>query len=501
MKREIWIPIVMAAFVVSLTVAPVSAATSTDRIDRLADEIATLRAENARVKQQLVQMQAEDGESWLNERRAEEVKALIADVLSDAETRASLLDGGMTAGHNGKNFFLASADGTFLLKISGQIQFRYIWNNRDEENVTTDGDENESGFALRRTKLLFAGHIGSPKINYAIQLAVDRDNNSVSADKIVISWQVMDGFTLWVGEDKAPFLREELTSSSKQLAVERSSINEVFTVDKVQGIGFKWDIHDQVKIAAVLSDGAHSGDGSADSNYEYFGLRDGTGKDFDHDQSEFSFTARADVKLDGDWKQMNDFTAWHGEPTGIFVGAAIHHQHGEVGDTVTGTLASGGIGDTSNSEITLWTVDASLEMEGWNFYIAYIGASTDFDEESTASGDTDPWGLVVQGGYQIPDVGPGILEPFIRYEMIDLDDNVAIVGQEDDLSILTLGANYYFKKHAAKLTFDVVIALDELGNMPSPGTSGGLGLLSESAAATNDNDGQTALRIQYQLLF
>jgi hypothetical protein len=86
--------------------------------NELRQEIQALRAEVSAMRSQ-----ADD--SWLNERRAEEVKTLIHDVLADADTRASLAGDGMTAGHNG-HFFLASADGGFLLNVGGQIQFRYI---------------------------------------------------------------------------------------------------------------------------------------------------------------------------------------------------------------------------------------------------------------------------------------------------------------------------------------------------------------------------------------
>ena len=63
-------------------------------------------------------------DNWLTEQRADEIRALVHDVLADADTRASLLQSGMTAGWD-KGFFLASSDGNFKLKVAGQIQFRW----------------------------------------------------------------------------------------------------------------------------------------------------------------------------------------------------------------------------------------------------------------------------------------------------------------------------------------------------------------------------------------
>ncbi len=217
------------------------------QLERMQAELDTLRS-------QLHEVRAAQNETWLNERRAEEVKALVREVMADADMRASMVEGGTTAGHNGKNFFLSNEDGSFLMKIAGQIQGRYIATFRDESG----GDDGETGFVIRRAKIAFAGHIANPRIKYALQLAVDRSNNAVIADKIVVAYDLMDNLTLWAGEDKSPFLREEITSSKYQQAVERSYVNEFFTIDYVQGIGAIWEVSDSVKIHGMWNDGMRS---------------------------------------------------------------------------------------------------------------------------------------------------------------------------------------------------------------------------------------------------
>src|SRR3990170_4976070 len=84
-----------------LWAAPVSASPDLEAagsIERLEAQNKSLTAELQEMKARLDRVEAERSDTWLDERRAEEVKALIADVLSDAETRASLLDEGITAG-------------------------------------------------------------------------------------------------------------------------------------------------------------------------------------------------------------------------------------------------------------------------------------------------------------------------------------------------------------------------------------------------------------------
>ena len=94
-------------------------------------------------------------------------------------------------------------------------------------------------------------------------------------------------------------------------------------------------------------------------------------------------------------------------------------------------------------------------------------------------------------------VVPDKFEPFVRWEMTDIDD------QADNISLITLGFNHYLKKHNAKFVLDVVYALDPLisalNNKPfgADGVSGGLGLRADEG----NNDGQIALRSMFQFLF
>ena len=132
-----------------------------------AGEVEALRAEVAAMKARLAEFESKQSVNWLDERKAEQVKSLVREVLADADTRSSLLQDGATAGHNGKNFFLASEDGSFMMKISGQIQMRHIANFRDDDNSTSDDpgvDEFERGFETRRAKVEVSGHIADPRI-------------------------------------------------------------------------------------------------------------------------------------------------------------------------------------------------------------------------------------------------------------------------------------------------------------------------------------------------
>ena len=461
---------------------------------------ADVRAEMAAMKARIAELESRQNVNWLDERKAEQVKGLVREVLADADNRASLLQDGATAGHQGSNFFLASGDGSFLMKISGQIQLRHVANFRDDDGSEDDSefDEFERGFEIRRAKIEFSGHVADPRIKYAVRILVDRAYNGVYADKITLGYDLTDTLYIWGGEDKAPFLREELISSSRQLAVERSLVNEVFTAGYVQGVGLIWKAHEQVKVQVMINDGFRSGepdvalwtqqgfDDDGDPVEDDFDLD--VSKRFHEDRSDFAVTARVDLLLSGEWSQWKDTSAWGGEETAVFLGGAFHWEEGETGD---GFL---------NNDFYAWTVDGSIESNGLGLFIAFTGFHT--DNESPAE-EIDSYGLVVQGSYNINDK----FEPFIRYEWIDLSDVEDIfLSAEDELNILTFGFNHYFNKHDAKFTLDLVWALDPVpGSTTSFSGNGGLNGASTSGLGLlwdeDDEDGQIAVRAQFQLLF
>lgn len=433
---------------------------------------ADLNAELAVLKARLAELEAKQDESWLSERRAEEVKTLIHEVLSDADTRASLLSNGLTAGHSGKHFFLASEDGSSLLNVSGQVQFRYIYNGRKDTSPSSlDGDE--YGFQLRRVKVFFSGHVGSPRINYSVGLQTDPDTENVELDHGWVSYQLTDNTTVFAGEDKAPFLREELTSSKRQLAVERSLMNEIFTAGRIQGIWVKIEADDNTKLTIALTDGANSGEA-------------GGTKDFHTDDADLALTGRMDMRLAGEWDQAKDFSAWSDQEQAVFVGAAVHYELGETGDSQASamlpamSLFNSTMGAIGYDDFLAWTLDGSVESGG----LSVFGAITGLRINAIRGGsDVEAYGLVVQGAFMVI---PDKFEPFLRWEWIDPDAT-------HQINLVTLGANYYLSGHNAKLTTDLVWALNSLDNA----SSSGLGLLSDASGKVD----QLAIRAQLQLLF
>lgn len=422
-------------------------ATASVPVGIAAADSSNVELELAQLRAEVAQLRSAVGQDWLTEQRASEIRSIVQDVLADADTRASLLQSGMTAGWD-KHPFLASADGNFKLEIQGQIQVRFVYGNRDNSG----DDDNRWGFENRRTKIKFAGHVIDPDWYYKVTGAFSKSSGSFDLEDGYIGRKLGGGWKLQFGQFKGPWMREELVSSSKQLAVERSLVNEEYNQGFQQGIQIAYN-GDQFGFAAMVHDGLR-----ADNTQ------------WNVEDVEFAAGARAEFLAAGDWKQFDDFTSFPGSEFGAMIGAAVTYERDEFG-TAAGP----------EEERYGFTVDCGLEFDGANLYGAFVYFSRDDD----VSDSRDQYAFVVQGGVFLGDDWEG----FLRYEYGDFDTT----GVED-LSVITLGVNRYWAKHNLKWTTDLGFGLNEVAGSWASTSSGW-------QTDALDQDGQIVFRTQMQLLF
>lgn len=501
----------------------VSATALAAQAEQLTNE--QMMAELQALRAEVSQLRGSQDADWMNERRAEEVKTLIRDVLSDAETRASLMDSSISAGHNGQHFFLASDDGNFLLEIIGQVQFRGVWNHANDELEEDPGNDDVyseiEGFNIPRAKLGFQGNLFGPEFTFRVQGNFKTGLGAFGAgeegdfelDDAWIAWNFHEGWTVRAGQFKGPFMRDELVDSKHQQAIERSIITDILGVDRTQGIELSWQgdpgVGYPIRAAVMLHDGSYGanrdevlvgtalmaasiGGGPGSINATSFG-----------DPYDFGVGARVEILLAGTWEQFNDYASWSGDAMGILLGAAINYDESSGGTSIT------------LPDVLKWTVDLSFEfpdVNGLNFTFAYVGtdAMEDSADDPVGAGDIDPFGLMAQAGIFIL---PDEWDIFVRYEYFDSDISGSPVFaglNNDELNIITFGTNYYMQRHALKFSLDVVYALDG-STIPLAGAGGalGLGLLPTDAinngmvlsGDADDDDEQVAVRAQVQFLF
>jgi hypothetical protein len=402
--------------------------------------------------------------------------ALERELLADAGSRASFQAGG-TAGHDGSSFFLGSADGNYRLEIGGYTQFRYTLNFRDTDDEGGEGEEDEdftNGFDMTTAALEFGGNVINPQLSYYIRGYFDsvpegeEDSGDGSFDLADAygSYAFDNGVSLTWGQFLTPVIRERLVDERYQLAAARSILAEVFSPEYTQGLALS-GTSDNFRWIGSFNDGANT------SNTTYYSPI----------ESDYGLTGRVEFKWSGDWDQFQDLTSWRGtEGYAGMIGGAVHWEDG--GDT--GAIPGGTTIDASN---LLYTLDASVEGNGWNVFASFIGNT--FEPEGGE--ETDNYGFSVQGGFFVSEQA----EIFARWESIFPDDDLGgDEGDADDMNAITAGVNYYFVagSHAAKFTGDVLYMLDDMGDVP-------FGLPDASTGALTDSEDQFAIRLQMQLVF
>ena len=499
----------------------------------LARQIADLKKANDALAAKVEKLEAgANGEQWLTEQRAQEIRGIVTDVLADADTRSSLQASGATAGWNKDQggFFIASPSGDFKLNIKGQIQFRWAYNQRSNEGITTTNQpgtgtqsvpkENVWGFENRRTKLAFTGFVFDPSWTYEVQPVFNRAPASISSgdqsfssgnivgsvENVWIQKAFDNGFNLRVGQFKSPFLREELVSSSAQLAVERSLVNDVYSTKFSQGIQLEYGgrTSDPFKAQFFYGDGLRANATSVPTNTATSwanaagGFAGGYTTPFNGNLTNWAFAGRVEWLGAGSWKQFRDLNSFRGEESGWMVGV------GGMGQSLRPST-EGEVSDKTTKSMWGATVDLTMDFGGANLFVYGVYRKVNLTGEvDTRDGESDAmnqWGAVVQGGVFVSDE----IELYARYEVGDTDTDqfrTEEPGVELELdSIVTAGFNYYVGgSKDVKWTTDFGYAFTPIGDFASSGAD----WLQDFSGSTDDgftNEGQWVFRTQLQLLF
>jgi hypothetical protein len=506
--------LVMPSAVLSLACA--AAAAGDDDLARALEEMARLRAQNERIAatnaelaakvDRLERHAAEDG-SWLTEERAQEIRAIVGDVLADAAARDSLAADGSTAGWDkSKGFFLASGDGNFTLGIRGDAQFRWNYNHRDIGSaVAAAGSpaagtaDDTSGLEWRRVRLTLAGNVIDPSWTYDFKFANNRTgtaNNTTYLDDAYVQKAFDGGATFKIGQFKLPFMREDQVSSTGQAAVERSLVNEVYSVSRSQGLSLGWS-DKTLRFEAFYGDALRAnatvpttGAGAAG------GVATGQNTGFSVNGTDYAVAGRIEFKPLGEWKQFKDFQSFRGDELGVLLGVAAYAE------AISSPAA------TAPESIWSATADASIEFGGASILVYGVYREVTLaGAQATRGGGSDDtleqWGALVQGGVFVTDD----VEVFARYELGDTDTDKfrtaasaqSATGGEN--GIVTAGFNWWpagSKVKYVKFTADVGFAFDPLVDFNGTGA----GYLPDYTAAGSDtNDGQWLVRTQLQFLF
>ncbi len=467
--------IVLSAFVATANVH----AQEVDAQSALADiraEIAELRAHGI------------DGSSWLSQERANEIRAIVSDVLADSATRESLQETNATAGWK-DGFFISSTDGNFTMNLRGYTQVRWAYDVRSSVTGLSASNEDDTwGFGIRRTKFLFEGTVIDPSWRYKVEISAGSGSNVL--EDAWVEKVITEGVNLKAGQFKTPFMREFLLPDTSTTMVDRSSIEGFFTPGRAQGVLLNWLAGDfQVTVAYLNAF-------EVKSNYYSSGnVRDIPWPSTKN--SQYAFAGRLEWKPVGAWKDLRDLTGWRGEEFSAMFGIG-----GEIEKKDNNQGVPAMYGDL-NPSVCAVTADATFEWSGASVFTYGIWRVVDPNDAAFAT--ADQFGFVIQGGVFVSDT----VELTARYEYGDADSNpndiAPVVGTTINangysiFSAATVGMNWYIAKQRVKIAADLGYAFDGVGAFANAGN----GFLADGTTSTGafDENGQILARVQLQIVW
>jgi hypothetical protein len=427
-----------------------------------ATQISELKAEIAALK-------GNQGEQWLTEQRADQIRGVVQDVLADSNTRSSFQQaGGATSGYN-NGFFISSADGNYSLKINALEQVRFVWNNTYQDTK----DQNSWGFENRRTQAFFSGNVVDPSWKYLVGMAYDAQNDPYNADAgnfnlyyAMVTKSFGDGFSVSVGQMNVPFTVESnlFNAGSTQMG-DYSIFEYMFGAGQQVGAMAKLE-KDAFRVSGgwyniVQTDSSGTVGNSWDNN----------------DNQSIAVAGRAEYKVAGTWDQFSKESSFKGEEFGLLIGGGVIWQNGRAQNSDS----------TYNANPLGLTADAQAKFGGFNL----IGQFLWQDGYPGTDASSSVWGFNVQGGAFITED----LEVFGAWAYADTAESGSSSASLGTTNYLQTGANWYFAKNSIKATVMGIIPLNkdaaDAGNLR--GFEGGIGL--------SDSQNNFSLVCQLQVMF
>lgn len=458
-------------------------------LQAIQDELRMVQQENQAMREEIDLLQAENNQDWMTEQRAEQIKGLVQDVLADADTRSSLTGNGLMAGWS-DHFFLASADGRFLLRLGALMQNRFIVNHRDSTAVSNTGELDPWvwGFETTTARLNFSGHVFGNDIQYRLSLGVGRldpyrftNDDTLFGTRLYEAWtrlRLTDEWSIRAGLMKIPFTREFLVYEGRQLAIERSTID--MRMGMGRAVGFELDyMNDWMR-------GMFSVNSGSGAYFTRIGLNDTQPPvSWSTDLNEFSMQGRLEFLLAGEWEQFKQFTSPPGQEYGVLLGIAgggIKTERTSVG------------GNRDKNDVWAATADLSMMFGGASLFLSFNYAS---QSNLTPTFDSINWyGVVAQGSVYLDQK----LEWYARYEWggpIELEGSVSPAVSQDftqPISILMTGLNYYIDGQDVKLSVDGGISFNPISQIMTINQTGW-------RTEVDEHNAQFLIRTQLQLMF
>lgn len=307
------------------------------------------------------------------------------------------------------------------------------------QNSTTKEYYSEQDMYLRRIRLELTGKLVK-NLRYNLTLNADKDdqafgNSNFGVQYAFLDYQFADAASVLFGQSKLPMSRVSLTSSARQLLIERPVSTEA--AKKLFG---------DYEQTELMLHGKFAGGMVA----YMLALADGTNKNqadttVTNAESDLAYIGRVEFSPPG-WIEKGKSDAHLGQ--GRHLTVALH------GGAQNGLKSNGG---TTETDRDLRGADFSMHIGGFTAQAEY----NRWNVSETGLADKEREGWYAQVGYFFAGAN---IEPALRYEKYNTDVN-AVADKEDTYT--TVGVNWYLKGHSMKLGLNWVRTEFGDGNKPA----------------------------------
>jgi hypothetical protein len=127
-----------------------------------------------------------------------------------------------------RGFRFNSRDGKFALRMNGLLQVRHTYVDYDPE--IRYNQEDYSNFYVRRARLFFTGHAGSPRFTYLFQAQLE-PTQGLNANDLWVEYEFSDLVRLGAGRNKISYGLEFMNSGSALGMIDRSVLSGETDID------------------------------------------------------------------------------------------------------------------------------------------------------------------------------------------------------------------------------------------------------------------------------
>ena len=367
------------------------------------------------------------------------------------------------------------SSGVNSLTIGARAQFRWTVDDREDADADTTGrgageaDGPISQFDIPRLRLTLSGGVYKPWLRYSFQFDFSRtpgEGASKIKDAILEIRPVGRNYRIAVGQFKAPFGLQQITSSGRLQFVDRAITDAKFNPSREMGV--------MVSGTTVARKVGYD-----------LGVFNGSGESVRQNNRSHLWAARLYFQPFGAYAPAEGASD-AGEKPVVHLGVGLRG-----GKQIRGRTTAGLVEEVDNQGA--WNVEFAYKRPRFYFTAEYFWM-TDEQNNPTALPDIDSRGYHAQAGFMVV---PRTVEVGILVAQIDGNTRQDDAGVRELRGVL----GYYWQSHNLKLQTDIgEIGYDANFSSLSSRARQGLPVLG-TRLGTGRSFSDTQLRVQLQLAF